>query len=66
MGQYAIEVEKKHAESFDDLTGDTILERAEIEENGTVGFIVSSRKDLRSSAVFDMPGVCSIEPLWGE
>jgi hypothetical protein len=59
MGKYAIEVEKKHAESFN-IPGATILERAEIEENGTIGFIVRSRKDLRW---VDVTGVLSVEPL---
>jgi hypothetical protein len=62
MGQYAIEVEKEHAQSFD-IPGATILERADVEENGTVGFIVKSKTDLRWRKVLDMPGVRSIEPL---
>jgi hypothetical protein len=62
MGQYAIEVEKKHAQSFN-IPGATILERAEIEESGTIGFIVRSRTDLRRSEVLNMPGVRGVEPL---
>jgi hypothetical protein len=45
------------------IPGATILERAEIEENGTMGFIVRSRTDLRRSEVLDMPGVRGAEPL---
>jgi hypothetical protein len=62
MGQYAIEVDKEHAHAFK-IPGATILERAEVEENGTVGFIVRSRSDLRRSEVLNMPGVRGVEPL---
>jgi hypothetical protein len=62
MGQYAIEVEKEFADSFK-IPDATIIESQPIEENDTVGFIVESKKDLRSSSVLDMPGVRGVEPL---
>jgi hypothetical protein len=62
MAKYAIEVEKEYVQSFD-IPGVTIVERAEIQENGTVGFIVISKRDLRGSKVLNLPGVCGVEPL---
>src|ERR1700733_532900 len=62
MGQYAIEVEREFANSFR-IPGATIVESRPIEENNTVGFIVESKKDLRSSSVLNIPGVCGVEPL---
>jgi hypothetical protein len=62
MGEYAIEVDKAHAETFS-IPGATILERGENEDDDTVVFFVRSKGDLRWSGVIDLPGVRAIEPL---
>ncbi len=60
MGKYAVEVEASKAKDFK-IPGARIIEQKEIEENGTVGFIVESEKDIK--LVGGQDGIVAIEPL---
>jgi hypothetical protein len=59
--QYAVIVAADKADALK-IPGAKILERQEIPEDGTVGFIVDSEDDIRWIAI-DVPGVIEIEPL---
>jgi hypothetical protein len=61
MHRYAVEVEASRAREFS-IPGARIVERKEIEENGTVGFIVESQQELDLISGGDS-GVIGVEPL---
>jgi hypothetical protein len=63
LSQFAIEVEKHHASSFNPPRA-KILESAETEENGAVGFIVEFEDEDLPDEVMSSAGVVSAEPLW--
>jgi hypothetical protein len=63
LNRYAIEVEKKYASSFSP-PGAKILESAEVEEKGTVGFIVEFEEEDLPSEILCLPGVLGAEPMW--
>jgi hypothetical protein len=61
MSKYAVEVEANKADGFN-LPEAKIIDRKVNAEDGTVVFIVESKKDIRWSES-DQPEVIAIEPL---
>jgi hypothetical protein len=62
LSQFAIEVEKQHASSFSPPRA-RILESRDVEENGTVGFIVEFDDEDLPDEIVSSPGFVRAEPL---